>query len=121
MPCKSIFTLLLMCVVSLGTANLVSGQDDVPKLPDKVRNSPSTNGVPVVDNDEIQRQQAAAAAKMRQEQILRDSEKLFQLSAELKDQIDKANGQILSIDAIKRAEQIEKLAHNLKGKLKLAY
>ena len=120
---KPIFALLIACAVSLGTVKYVSGQanEGVPKLPDSVRNSPSTTNVPVVGDDQIQREQAAAAAKMRQEQILRDSEKLFQLTAELKDQIDKANGQILSVDAIKRAEQIEKLAHSLKGKLKLAY
>lgn len=120
---RPIFLLLVVFVISAGTVNSIWGQSDegVPRLPDKIRNSPSTSNVPVVDNDQVQQEQAAAAARMRQDQIKRDSEKLFQLSAELKDQIDKANGQILSVDAIKRADEIEKLAKSLKGKMKLSY
>jgi hypothetical protein len=120
---SSVFSLILVFVVSLGTVNSAWAQaeEGVPRLPDKIRNSPSTTDVPVVDNDQIQKEQAAAAARMRQDQIKRDSEKLFQLSAELKDLVDKANGQVLSVDSIKKAEEIEKLAKSLKGKMKLSY
>jgi hypothetical protein len=123
MRLRPILSLILLTLVSLGTSRLILGQsqEGVPKLPDSVRNSPNTTGVPTVDNDEIQKQQAAAAAQMRIDQIKRDSEKLFQLSAELKDQVDKTNGQILSVDAIKKADEIEKLAKSLKGKMKLSY
>lgn len=120
---RPIFSLFILLAISLGTANFASSQanDGVPPLPDKVRYSPNTTDVPVVGNDQVQQEQAAAAARMRQEEIKRDSEKLFQLSAQLKDQVDKANGQVLSVDAIKRAEEIEKLAKSLKGKMKLSY
>lgn len=115
--------LALLFVLSVVTSNQLLGQsqEGVPKLPDVIRNSPSTSDVPTVGDDAVQRQQAIAAARIRQQEILRDSSALAQLSAELKDQVLKANGQVLSVDAIKKAEQIEKLAHGLKGKMKLAY
>jgi hypothetical protein len=123
MRLRPILSLAFVILVPLGTCHsiLAQPQDDIPKIPPSVRNSTSTTDVPTVGNDEIQKQQAAAAAQMRQDQIKRDSEKLFQLSAELKAQVDKANGQILSVDAIKKAEEIEKLAKSLKGKMKLSY
>jgi len=46
--------------------------------------------------------------------------KLFQLSTDLKEYADKNQG-ILSLDAAKKAEQIEKLAHGLKSKIKQSY
>lgn len=115
--------LLFILSVSLGTSNQLLGQsqEGVPKLPDVIRSSTNTTDVPMVGDDAVQRQQAIAAARIRQQEILRDSATLAQLSADLKDQVIKANGQMLSVDAIKKAEQIEKLAKGLKGKMKLAY
>jgi hypothetical protein len=46
--------------------------------------------------------------------------KLFQLSTDLKEYVDKNQG-ILSLDAAKKAEQIEKLAHGLKSKIKQSF
>ena len=57
---------------------------------------------------------------MLQEEIKRDTEKLFQLSTDLKEYVDKNQG-VLSLDAVKKAEQIEKLAHGLKSKIKQSY
>ena len=53
-------------------------------------------------------------------EIKRDTEKLFQLSTDLKEYVDKNQG-ILSLDAVKKAEQIEKLAHGLKSKIKQSF
>jgi hypothetical protein len=39
-------------------------------------------------------------------------------SAELKDYLDKTGQGVMSMDAIKKAEQIEKLAHGVKSKMK---
>jgi hypothetical protein len=54
----------------------------------------------------------------RQKQIKRDSEKLLQLATELKDYVDRSNENILSMDVIKKAEEIEKYAHSVKEKMK---
>jgi hypothetical protein len=54
----------------------------------------------------------------RQKQIRRDSEKLLQLATELKDYVDKSNENILSMDVIRKADEIEKYAHSVKEKMK---
>lgn len=61
---------------------------------------------------------ASQIDKMRQAErsrrIAADSAKLVQLSAELKAEIDASHNQ-LSVDALKKASEIEKTAHDLKG------
>ena len=70
--------------------------------------------------EDIDRERAQKANEMLQEEIKRDTDKLFQLSTELKEYVDKNPG-VLSLDAVKKAEQIEKLAHGLKSKIKQSY
>jgi hypothetical protein len=54
----------------------------------------------------------------RQEEIKKDSEKLLELATELKQSVDKSSENTLSLDVIKKAEQIEKLAKTVKDKMK---
>ncbi len=61
------------------------------------------------------------ANKQRQEQIRRDTEKLLKLATELKAYVDKTDEHILSLNVIKKAEEIEKLAHSVKDKMKANY
>ena len=56
----------------------------------------------------------------RQEQIKRDSDKLLQLATELKSYVDKSNENVLSMEVVKKAEEIEKYAHSVKEKMKTA-
>ena len=46
---------------------------------------------------------------------------MFQLTAELKDYLEKADQGVMSMDALKKAEQIEKLAHGVKAKMKQSF
>jgi hypothetical protein len=54
----------------------------------------------------------------RQQEIQKDTEKLLELATELKQAVDKSNENMLSLDVIKKAEQIEKLAKQVKDKMK---
>ncbi len=54
----------------------------------------------------------------RQEDIKKDTGQLLELATELKQYVDKTNENIISLDVIKKAEQIEKLAHAVKEKMK---
>jgi hypothetical protein len=56
-------------------------------------------------------QERAAALKV-------DTDKLLKLAVELKASVDKSNENLLSVDVIKKAEEIEKLAHSVKDKMK---
>jgi len=62
-----------------------------------------------------------AANLQRQVEIRRDADKMRELSAELNDYLQKADRGVMSVDAIKKAEQIEKLAHGVKSKMKLSF
>jgi hypothetical protein len=90
-------------------------------LPPAVVPGPRTGDARAPTGDDILRQQAVAANSQRQAEIRRDTDKMLQLTAELKDYLQKGQQGVMSIDAIKKAEQIEKLAHSVKSKMKLSY
>lgn len=54
----------------------------------------------------------------RQQEIKKDTDQLLDLATELKQYVDKTNENIISLDVIKKAEQIEKLAKSVKDKMK---
>ena len=62
-----------------------------------------------------------AMNKARAERIKRDTDKLLQLATELKRYVDKTNENVLSVDVIKKAEEVEKLAKNIREKMKEDY
>ena len=74
------------------------------------------------DEDVWEQQQQKRLEKrynlQRQEDIRKDTEKLLELATELKQAVDKSNENTLSLDVIKKAEQIEKLAKTVKDKMK---
>jgi ABC-type Fe3+-hydroxamate transport system substrate-binding protein len=61
---------------------------------------------------------AKKAAKQRVAALKNDTDKLLKLSIELKAYVDKSDENVLSVDVIKRAEEIEKLARSVKDKMK---
>jgi hypothetical protein len=54
----------------------------------------------------------------RQKRLVADTDKLLALSTALKEQVDESDKNILSLDMVKKAEEIEKLAHSLKERIK---
>jgi hypothetical protein len=67
---------------------------------------------------EMQDRMFKEANKKRQQDIKNDTDKLFQLATELKAAVDKTNENMLSLDVIKKAEQVEKLAKKVKENMK---
>ncbi len=61
---------------------------------------------------------AKKAAKQRIAALKSDTDKLLRLSVELKQDVDKSDENVLSVDVIKKAEEIEKLAKSVKDKMK---
>ena len=76
---------------------------------------------PTRNVDPVQQQQAIAANQQRQIEIKRDTEKMAELTQELKEYLAKAGPGVMSLDAIKKIDQIEKLAHSVKGKMKQSF
>lgn len=57
-------------------------------------------------------------AEIRQAQLQADTERLYQLTQELKEEVAKSNKDTLSVTVIKKAEEVEKLARSLKERMR---
>jgi len=60
-----------------------------------------------------------AANAERRKQIADDSAKLLKLATDLKAEVDKTSKDTLSLNVIRKADEIERLAHSVKEKMKL--
>jgi uncharacterized iron-regulated membrane protein len=72
---------------------------------------------PTTDPHRLEQQEEARSTE-RQKRLVADTDKLLALATDLKQQVDKTNKNILSVDVIKKAEEIEKLAHSVKERMK---
>jgi type VI protein secretion system component VasF len=66
----------------------------------------------------VEHQMAERRNEDRQKELVADTDKLLSLAQALKEEVDKSNKDQLSVDVVKRAEQIEKLARSVKDKMK---
>ncbi|HEU4414834.1 MAG TPA: hypothetical protein VFT65_08620, partial [Candidatus Angelobacter sp.] len=56
----------------------------------------------------------------RQADLKNDTDRLFALATELKTAVDKTNENMLSLDVVRKADEVEKLAKKVKEKMKEA-
>ena len=75
-------------------------------------------GVPVKTEDQVNQERLEKYRELRQQEIRRDTDKLYQLTGELKEYMDKNSATVLSLDMLKKADTIEKLAHGVRQKMK---
>jgi len=125
--------LVFVLLVTIGSISRATAQNSHIDLPPAVPQSQDLRvGVPKGDpspgrgttptsSDEIFKQQAIAANQQRQVEIRRDTEKMAALMQELRDYLATSDQGVVSVDAIKKAEQIEKLAHSIKLKMKQSF
>jgi len=102
-----------------GVATPLSAQQF--QLPASISQSQSTSAIPITIGDPVLRQQAVAANQQRQVEIKRDTQRMFQLTQELNEYLRNTSQGMMSLDAIKKAEQIEKLAKSVRAKMKQLY
>ncbi len=67
---------------------------------------------------EFERQARTKQNEDRQIAMKRDADRLFAMASDLKQNVDRTNGNILSVDVIKKAQEIEKLAKSVREKMK---
>ncbi len=82
---------------------------------------PDYGAAPATEDEATARIAHDMAKKANQERaasLKNDTEKLLRLAVELKASVDKSNENLLSLDVIKKAEEIEKLAHSVRDKMK---
>jgi hypothetical protein len=118
---NSILSLVIMIAFATTTPAFGQGGAGQIHLPPMVQQGPNTSNIPVRTQEEAERERVKKALEMLQMEIRRDTEKLAQLTAELKEAVDKSSQGLLPADTLKKAEQIEKLAHSVKSKIKQSY
>jgi len=109
----SYFAAALALVIALSCQVFAQNQRPipVPSFPD-VMPSPDVPSTP---------QQLHAQEQLvhtRHLALKRDSDQLLEMATELKQNVDKTGPSILSMDVIKQAEKIEKLAKSIREKMK---
>jgi inorganic triphosphatase YgiF len=72
-------------------------------------------------HQQLQQELITRVVADRQSQLRLDTEKLVALTAELKQHVDTAGANILSMDVIKKAQEIQKLAKSVQDKMRNAY
>jgi len=111
------WTLSALCVTTLVAMALSSGVSQT---------APQTQPAPAAATAPVSPAPAPATApkpvsdkaQQRKDQIAADSAKLQQLAAELKTEMDKSTKDTLSLTVVKKAEEIEKLAHKVRDEMK---
>ena len=71
----------------------------------------------IADTQKDSRQSVGDDPSERQKQLAADKAKLLKLATELKQEMDKTNLDTLSLSIIRKANQIEKLAHSVKQEM----
>jgi hypothetical protein len=106
-----------LCLFALSTIAQTPGQRQTPPIPPRTDiNSPITSEDEATSR--MTSEMARKAAKERIAELKTDTDRLLKLSVELKQSVDKSNENVLSVDVIKKAEEIEKLAHSVREKMK---
>ena len=119
---RFIALILLSCSLFIGIA---SAQDPIQgSFPSQIdrQNPPFGRDHPKDPNEEkMERDREKALNKQRQTNLQKDTTRLLQLATELKQYVDKTDEHTLSLDVVKKADEIEKLAKSVKEKMKGSY
>jgi hypothetical protein len=116
-----------MVLVTAGSVRLSRGQmlpqQPMPPLGRQTPGMPQRPGIDSSDDaNPLDPHRAEQQEKMRnndrQKRLVADTDKLLELATDLKQQVDKTNKDTMSVDVIKKAEEIEKLAHSVKERMK---
>lgn len=66
----------------------------------------------------LARERAKAWNKERFDNLKKDTDKLLKLATELKESVDKANKDTLSLEVIRKTEEVEKLAKSVRERMR---
>lgn len=117
---------IFVLLISVGTASFpVHGQDTQgpPIAPGAAAQFPNHTGEmgPHQPNEaerKLEREQEKKRNQERQANLKRDTDKLLLLATQLKQAVDKSNENTLSLEVIKKAGEIEKLAKSVRDKMR---
>jgi hypothetical protein len=102
----------MLFITTLGSGNVVF---PVFAAPQQHRDEPPP------PDPTLQKMQKAADKQrneQRQSELKRDTDQLYKLASELKKSVDSTNEHVLSLEVIRKTEEIEKLAKSVRDKMK---
>jgi hypothetical protein len=113
---RSTLLLVALSLVFSGTVYSQSNPTEPKPAEPKSQVSPSTHepDQTPADDPKTELSPTATPEELRQAQIEADTKKLYQLSAELRAEVAKTYKESLSLTVLKKAEEVEKVARNLK-------
>jgi nitric oxide reductase activation protein len=112
---------MLLTMGWVGTASVAAAQqaEQPGQLPGQAQ---TPFGAPRDREDPTARQREEKLAKERnvdrQQKLVSDTEKLLALAQQLKDEVDRSNKDTLSVEVVKKATEIEKLAKSVKERMR---
>ena len=109
---------ILLCLSALITLSAAQQRQTLPPTPPHTGDLSAAPADGDDARDRIAHDMEKKAAKERAAALKADTDKLLKLSVELKSYVDKSDENVLSLDVIKKAEEIEKLAKSVKDKMK---
>ena len=113
----------MVCLLSLLTASFAAAQDSAvtPASEAQMPTDPQfgqRRNQQNPDEAKIERDMAKQRNKQRQQQLKDDTDKLLKLATELKAYVDKTNEHVMSLEVLKKTDEIEKLAKSVREKMK---
>lgn len=90
-----------------------------PTIPPAANQSPDAKDQMKTPVQQANQQNNPATDAERKKQLADDTAKLLKLATDLKGEVDKTSKDTLSLNVIRKADEIEKLAHNVKEKMKI--
>lgn len=90
-----------------------------PPQPRPSPNAPNPNYPPGLEGPQAKGPDTKAIDRQNQAELRSEIEKLYALASELREEVNQTDGRsVLSLSVVKRAQQIEKLAKDIKDRAK---
>lgn len=118
--------ILLLAAIALLTGAAQSGQQSPPVTPSQPNLLPDANQSPVANAQsqpeavKTTPQGSDALPDPKKQQLSLESAQLLTLAISLKAEVDKTNKDTLSLNVIRKADEIEKLAHSVRDKMRVS-
>ena len=114
MRSRSLAICLLLVMFAIAAPGVCFSQNPNGLPPFPTRTAPTKDP----DQEKREREMAKKLNQERQAQLKRDTDNLLKLATELKQYVDRSNENTLSVDVIRKSEEIERLARSIKDKMK---
>jgi hypothetical protein len=113
------FRLLGVIALLLSLSAVPSPAQHIPLPPDAgLQPPPGARNDQAPPDPDVQHKMEKLRQKQRFEDMKRDSQKLLDLATELKQYVDKSGENVLSVEVVRKAEEMEKLAHQVKNNMR---